>query len=196
MPCYTLTHPQETSFATQKTSTSVSAQDASPREPSTFTSHSLRGAVATHLLKQSLPVHWAQTRGGWQDTATYRSTGRTKTSIGNKPGHYPEEGAKGRDCASSLTLGHGQCRTDRQRDNAEIVPGAMVPRMPRNCSIPYEATYNFADCGTMCHVRCLARKDTRLDKLLHLPGCLSSLPVLHTNPLCFCQNNLQEQKEH
>ena len=35
-----------------------------------FKSHSLRGAVATHLLKQGLDIHWVQERGGWSSLTT------------------------------------------------------------------------------------------------------------------------------
>ena len=35
-----------------------------------FKSHSLRGAVATHLLSNGLDIHWVQERGGWSSTQT------------------------------------------------------------------------------------------------------------------------------
>lgn len=39
-------------------------------DTSVFKSHSLRGAVATHLMDNGVPMHWVQARGGWASTAT------------------------------------------------------------------------------------------------------------------------------
>ena len=36
----------------------------------TYKSHSLRGAVATHLLRKQVPKSWVQERGGWKSSTT------------------------------------------------------------------------------------------------------------------------------
>ena len=122
----------------------------------TFKSHSLRGAVATHLLKQGLPMHWVQARGGWRDLSTLQEHyNRAHQDIHweqmlRKKGTFGEP-AEERHCASSVAFGsklsypkptkegerggkrehegHGDCTTGRQRNHETFIPRTMVPDM-------------------------------------------------------------------
>ena len=148
-----------------------------------FKSHSIRGATATHLAKQGVPLPWIQNRGGWQspetlqkhynalhqgqDWAKILTTGASSSNSGETV-----EQATTSCFSACVTLSSAEPRNEGESKESEHKAEKQIVDLTARgllryihsttvcptcqCKIEKEAAYNCSECQNQYHVRCLS----------------------------------------
>ena len=185
-----------------------------------FKSHSLRGATATHLLKEGVPHHLVQSRGAWTSSATldvyYNRLHQTKDWERLLEGEHDvvRHSADRAVLPSSASLsepdeGRGN-REDKRASTARAAElDALGVRRPlydsrrcTSCSLPMtgEAAYRCQKCRCMHHVRCMGHHASVGDRQLQYTNlcflCAMANTVHIAQPSDRSPNTSSDHSEH